>query len=106
MSLPKRAPKPIVLDDVIGLAGKVYVRPWTKKEFKAIEPVLQSFKMDDDWMDKICSLIADRLVTENGEPIAYDPADWDDYEAPTLADLYTQICDRCGFARREQIVKN
>lgn len=106
MSLPfKRKVVPIRLE-VEGIEGPVFVRPYSLREFEAVEPKLESIKDNNRWLDLVKEEVSRLVVAEDGSPLTVSPADWDDYDAPTLADLWYRVCSRCGFARREVLEKN
>lgn len=106
MSLPfKRKVVPIRLE-IEGIEGPVFVRPYSLREFEAVEPKLESIKDNNRWLDLVKEEVSRLVVAEDGSALTVSPADWDEYDAPALADLWYKVCSRCGFARREVLEKN
>jgi hypothetical protein len=106
MSLPfKRRVVPIRLE-IAGIDGPVFVRPYSLREFEAVEPKLEALKENERWLDLVKEEVSRLIVNEDGSALPVSPSDWDDYDAPVLADLWYKVCSRCGFARREVLEKN
>lgn len=102
----RKVRKPIKLESVFGIEGPVWVLPWSVAEFKTIGHEIESLKMDDEGIYRISQIVSARLVDELGASLGLTASDLESYDAPTLSDLFAQICERCGFSKRELIQKN
>jgi|GEM_PF-5999603 len=102
----KKANRAIELKNIVGLEDSVFVLPWTDREFAEVGGRIDDLKISADGLKEIKQIICDRLVDKDGVKIDAAPSDWADYDEPTLADLFRQICDHCGWTKREDIAKN
>jgi hypothetical protein len=108
MPLPfKVKARPVVtLSSVVGIEGQVFARPWSLQEFEAISPEIEELKVDPAGIKRIREILADRLTDEVGNPGVVSAEDLESLPTPTVADLFRQICRRCGFASASDAEKN
>lgn len=108
VALPFKVKKRVLkIEDVPGLEGAVFVRPWKLFEYEEVLAKRQTVSGEKAGLDLMVDVVAGVLCDESGEPIAVASDSLrQGLDAGTVGYLFQKVVELCGPRTVEEDRKN
>ena len=106
--LPFKLKKRVLkIEDVPGLEGPVYVRPWKLFEYEEVLAKRQTIAGETAGLGLMVDVVAGVLCNESGEPLSIAPDHIrQSLDAGTVGHLFQKVVELCGPRPVEEDRKN
>lgn len=108
VALPFKVKKRVLkIEDVPGLEGAVFVRPWKLFEYEEVLAKRQTVSGEKAGVDLMIDVVANVLCDESGDPVSVAPDQIrQSLDAGTVGYLFQKVVELCGPRAVEEDRKN